>query len=927
MCGFSKSLQSKGMKLHQVLKAFGLLVTLTGVIASHAATVIVSDNYNVTGTGSGFALNNGVNAGINPPTTRLTGSAAANLRYILTATTKTNTAFDIVGNKLQVAAAANPGRFSLSSDGTTPFNFASALGATTASPQKPAVYDLTISMANSTAGNQRFSFALGAAEGDATTWDFGIQLFRTAAADNFYTIEKRIDAAASGLTSDINTFITNTVPGTFGTEVNFLIRVTDAGAETNAFNSRVQVSIDGGFNWVYDTDTDPDLPNGWRLDGSARYIMWDVAPDAGNVTYDNFSVMPVLSTATLVAPAANASSIGASTTLKVGVTNVTGSNLSVTYFGREVGKPYPGPDFMIPILPDTQNYSNFSHDGLNGRWYSQIEWIITNRIRENIPYVGQLGDIVQNGDLLSGAPNDEEWGVATNAMYRLENSNRTLLRYGIPYGCSVGNHDQEPNGDENGTTTHFNQFFGSAHFTGKPYYGGHYSTNNDSFFNLFSVSGLDFIVFSYEYGRYGTGVLDWTDDVLATNQNRRIIVMTHHAGSDSTPSNFSTQGEAIFDRLKTRTNFFLMLGGHVFNGTGEGEGSRTDTVSGHTIRTLVSDYQNRTSGGNGLMRLMYFSPSNNTVSVKTYSPYTDAYETDANSEFSFSYNMQLPTGPGTPGTAFVTLGTNSNVAAGAQSSLVWPGLQANKTYEWYAKITDSAGNTLISPSRRFSTTVNTAPTASNLNVSVVGDQSTQFTLVGADANGDAFTFKTNSRPARGLITSFGSTNGSVTYSPARGYRGSDQFTFQVNDSVANSAIATVNITVTAPPDVNSNGLPDSWETKYGITNPNADNDGDGQSNLAEYIANTNPTNNASLLKIDGTSWSTNGSFNMNWPSVGGTRYRVQFTGSLTNSFTDILRSIDNEMDPSPYGQESTFYFTNTVASTNTALYYRVKVVP
>ena len=72
---------------------------LAGVAVS--AQVIVADNYNVTGSGTGFALNTGVNSGINPPATRLTGTAAPNLRYILTTTTKTNTAFGISGNKLQ----------------------------------------------------------------------------------------------------------------------------------------------------------------------------------------------------------------------------------------------------------------------------------------------------------------------------------------------------------------------------------------------------------------------------------------------------------------------------------------------------------------------------------------------------------------------------------------------------------------------------------------------------------------------------------------------------------------------------------------------------------------------------------------------------------------------------------------------------------
>src|SRR5688572_29991606 len=110
--------------------------------------IVVSDNFNVTGTGTGFALGNGVNSGINPPTTRLTGTVSTNLRYIATST-KTNTAFSITSNKLRVVAAPNAGRFTLSANGISPFDFAAALGATNATPQHPVVYDLSIRMANS----------------------------------------------------------------------------------------------------------------------------------------------------------------------------------------------------------------------------------------------------------------------------------------------------------------------------------------------------------------------------------------------------------------------------------------------------------------------------------------------------------------------------------------------------------------------------------------------------------------------------------------------------------------------------------------------------------------------------------------------------------------------------------------------------------
>jgi hypothetical protein len=67
----------------------------------------------------------------------------------------------------------------------------------------------------------------------------------------------------------------------------------------------------------------------------------------------------------------------------------------------------------------------------------------------------------------------------------------------------VGNHDQGPTGtgDPNAATTFYNQYFGEARFLGRSYYGGHYGSNNDNNYQLFTAGGIDFIHFSIEYNK------------------------------------------------------------------------------------------------------------------------------------------------------------------------------------------------------------------------------------------------------------------------------------------------------------------------------------------------------------------------------------------------------------------------------------------
>jgi autotransporter-associated beta strand protein len=273
------------------------IVAMFIAVSARSQIIVVSDNYTATTAGTGFGLGAGVNTGINPPTTRITGTAAANLRYLQTATTRSASKYDINSNRLRVVTETNIGRFTLSADGAAPFDFGPSLGSAYATPANKAVYDIKISMRNDATSTARFSFGIATAEGDVTTWDFGIQMYRTTATIDFYTIQKRIDSASFGGT-DVNAVLTTTGPNTTNSMQAFVIRVTDAGAETSAYSSKIQVSKDGGATWFYDTDLDPDVQNHFRFDGPGRVIIFDQASNnSGNVFYDNFSITSISSPA------------------------------------------------------------------------------------------------------------------------------------------------------------------------------------------------------------------------------------------------------------------------------------------------------------------------------------------------------------------------------------------------------------------------------------------------------------------------------------------------------------------------------------------------------------------------------------------------------------------------------------------------------
>lgn len=294
--------------------------------------------------------------------------------------------------------------------------------------------------------------------------------------------------------------------------------------------------------------------------------------------------------------------------------------------------------FTIVVLPDTQYYVEKYPQVL----VDQVGWILEERQRRNIAFVSHEGDIVEHFD------DEVEWGRANEALSRLIGV--------VPLGLLPGNHDMSPEGG----TSEFNRYFGADRFRRFSWYGGSYPPGkNDNSFQLFAAGGYDFGLFSIDADRYlilhmafcpEPDVVDWADQVLRNHSDRHAILVTHaylntfgerHTRQPEFGCKDPTSNtQYLFDQLVfPHPSVFLVLSGHEFDiPRGLGESRRVDpNEAGQPVEQLLADFQSRSQGGEGWLRILTFDRKAGQVYVRTYSPTLGRYEQDQDSNFRFEY--------------------------------------------------------------------------------------------------------------------------------------------------------------------------------------------------------------------------------------------------------------------------------------------------
>lgn len=295
--------------------------------------------------------------------------------------------------------------------------------------------------------------------------------------------------------------------------------------------------------------------------------------------------------------------------------------------------------FTIIVLPDTQNYADVRDKLAQKKWnipdqrarfYEQTQWINDNRQELNIKMVAHVGDIVQ-------FDHPEEWKIADTAFQTIEHS--------VPYILSLGNHDmgcEISPGTAHSRETKMNNYFPPSRFKdNKLYkYGGNLDNRSDNYFLTFEGAGMNFIILSLEF-KPRNEALEWASKIISSHPNHQCIIVTHGylMGNGKRYAKIGydiegNSGEEIWEKLVSQyKNIFMVLSGHTEPNTR----LTSEGIHGNQVHQLLSDFQFE-KGGQGLLRIMKFTPLENRIDVSTYSPFLKEFRNDSLNKFSLKFN-------------------------------------------------------------------------------------------------------------------------------------------------------------------------------------------------------------------------------------------------------------------------------------------------
>jgi hypothetical protein len=292
--------------------------------------------------------------------------------------------------------------------------------------------------------------------------------------------------------------------------------------------------------------------------------------------------------------------------------------------------------FQLVLLPDTQIYSQKYPEIFK----AQTEWIA--RHTDSITFVLHQGDITNRNT-------DEQWQNAVEAMQLLDGK--------VPFSFVAGNHDIGDMGKADTRDSElFNKYLPYEKYSKMAGFGGTFEPGKmDNTWYTFKAGGMKWLVVSLEFGPRDN-VLKWANEIIAKHPSHKVIINTHaYMFSDHTrisqkrnhawvPQNYglgkmtgedsANDGEMMWDKLVSQhPNILMVVSGHVLN---SGVGTLVSAgKNGNNVYQMLANYQMGEKGGNGFLRIIKINPAKQKISVKTYSPYIDEFNTSPDHQFEF----------------------------------------------------------------------------------------------------------------------------------------------------------------------------------------------------------------------------------------------------------------------------------------------------
>ncbi|KAF0219268.1 MAG: putative hemagglutinin/hemolysin [Geobacteraceae bacterium] len=187
-----------------------------------------------------------------------------------------------------------------------------------------------------------------------------------------------------------------------------------------------------------------------------------------------------------------------------------------------------------------------------------------------------------------------------------------------------------------------------------------------------------------------------------------------------------------------------------------------------------------------------------TVNFTNVAPEANAQSVTTAEDTAKGITLSATDGDGDPLTYSVVTQPAHGTLTGAAPNLTYtPAANYDGSDSFTFKANDGTVDSSTATVSVTITAVNDAPVANAQSVTTAEDTTKAITLTGSDIDGNPLTYSVVAQPAHGTLTG---TAPNLTYQPAANYNGPDSFTFKANDGTADSAAATVSLTVTAAND-------------------------------------------------------------------------------------------------------------------------------